>query len=183
MYIDIIIADNPNPDGRFYTKANALWDRQDLSQPVMIDDAFERQTNQIILDNARGDVLIFGLGIGLIVYPIMKKDTVKSILIVEKHQEVLDLIMPQTAFNDKVKVIKGDWYDYETEKTYDTIWLDDWTSPLEDEELRKLNGKMEKEEDSRQKFIERYTPWLNDDGFIDFWHLPMNWPDEVQKNA
>src|SRR5690349_4219937 len=100
MYRDIVLQNAISPSGRFRTEApNKLWDMEETSEPMMSDTLYERQTNQIFLDSAKGDVLILGLGIGLIVYPIMNKANVTSIKIVELHQEVIDLILPQRSFN------------------------------------------------------------------------------------
>lgn len=163
---DIILQSADN-GGRFYIEGpNKLWDRHSLDTPMMVDDEFERKTNQIIIDKAKGDVLICGLGIGLIVYPIMEKPEVTSVTILEIHQSVIDLIKPQSNFNSKVKILKQDGFKYIPDKQFDTIWLDDWTTAAEDRERRE-NGVFVG--DSRKQFIEMMKPHLKDGGFIGFW--------------
>jgi spermidine synthase len=132
----------------------------------MQDGEFERATNQIFLDNAHGDVLVGGLGIGLIIKAIEDNENVTSITIVEKHQEVIDLITEQVTFNEKVTIICANYHTYVPETTYDTIWLDDWTSPEEDEEYRENQTFIG---DSREQWKNDMLPYLNEGGYIDYW--------------
>ena len=78
---------------------------------VMSDTPMEHRTNYEILNKANGDVLIGGLGIGMILIPLMQKEEVKSITIVEKYQEIIDMVGSQLPLNDKVKIINGDIFD------------------------------------------------------------------------
>ena len=68
-------------------------------------------TNMDFCCNAYGDVLIGGLGIGMIILAIQDKSKVKSITVIEKNQEVIDIIAPQLKFNDKVKIICADVFE------------------------------------------------------------------------
>ena len=61
----------------------------------MSDTQMERRTNVEFINNVRGHVLIAGLGIGLLIPPII--ETVKSITIIEKNKEVIDLISPNRS--------------------------------------------------------------------------------------
>ena len=55
---------------------------------------FETLTNQKFLDNAKGDILIFGLGIGLIIFPLLTDNDIKSITIVEIDDGLIDEVFP-----------------------------------------------------------------------------------------
>jgi len=166
MYKDIFLQ-SIDDGGRFYTEApSTLWDRQDLSQPMMIDNEYERTTNQVFLDNAFGDVLIGGLGIGLIIKAIEDNANITSITVIEKHQRVIDLIVPQSNFNNKVTVIQGDIHTYIPTKQYDTIWLDDWTTAEEDAVYRESSIFVG---DSREQWKDRLSPYLTDGGYINYW--------------
>ena len=160
MYQDIILQ---NTEGeRFYTEApNKLWDKLDMSQPVMEDCPFERETNQIFVDRAFGDVLIGGLGIGLIIKAIEEKPEVTSITIIEKYEEVIDLILSQVPFSEKVIIIQGDVFTYTPTQQYDTIWLDVWTTGKESTELG--------ETAHHDNWKERMTQYLKVGGYIEFW--------------
>lgn len=149
---------------RFYIGPDAtLWDLQDLSQPMMSQTPFERQNNQIILDNAHGRVLIAGLGIGLILLPIQMKPEVTSVLVVEKYQEVIDLIVPKIPIDPlKVTVVRGDIFNYLPlpQVFFDTIWVDIWTTAEEVNQIQAQNGSA-----SRQAVVQGLSQFLLPGGF------------------
>ncbi len=110
---------------------------------MMSDTEMERRSNIFFLWEAKGDVLIGGLGLGMIVLAAQAKEIVNSITVVEIHQEVIDLVVPQLPINDKVNVICGDilkWYPPKSIK-YDTIYFDIWNDLCSDnyEEMKKLH--------------------------------------------
>lgn len=78
---------------------------------------------------ARGDVLIGGLGIGLLPTFIKNTRSVRKIDIVELHQEVIDLVFHQIA-TSKMRVINDDIFHYldTTNNKYDFIHIDIWSS-------------------------------------------------------
>lgn len=110
---------------------------------VMSDTLMERLSNQDVRDNANGRVLIAGLGLGMILHPIVSKPEVTSITVFEKEQDVIDLIAP-TLPKQKIEVIRGDIFDYKpaTSEKFDTIYFDIWPSrDLENlNEIRKLHN-------------------------------------------
>lgn len=95
---------------------------------------FELVTNKFFIDNAFGDVLIFGLGLGMIIYPLLLDETVTSITVVEIDPNVIALIKPYILANDiyrKVIINEGDVYTYESfmdprVNVYDFIYFDYW---------------------------------------------------------
>jgi hypothetical protein len=96
-------------------------------QTVMSDTYLEYSTNREVVYQARGDVLIAGLGIGFILVPLLAKEGVKSITVIEKHQEVIDLVGPH--FRDsRLSIIQDDIFKWKPSKgsTYDTIYFDIW---------------------------------------------------------
>lgn len=94
---------------------------------MMSDTPMERHTNAQFVNNANGHVLIAGLGLGLIVQAILHKPEVKKITIVEKYQDVIDLVAP-TIKSDKVEIICADIFTHEFSKDvkFDTIYFDIW---------------------------------------------------------
>lgn len=115
---------------------------------VMSDTPMEKRTNYDFLRKANGDVFIAGLGIGLIVLPLLEKDNIKSITILEKFNEVIQLVGSQLPLNDKVKIIQGDVFEYEFPKgtKFDTIYFDIWNYVNSDvyEEMKELKKKYRK---------------------------------------
>ncbi|MEK6828910.1 MAG: HNH endonuclease [Nanoarchaeota archaeon] len=92
----------------------------------------ETITNQDFINQAFGDVLIFGLGLGMIVFPLLMDDDIKSITIVEYDAGVIDMvgkILLEHDYNKKVKIIQGDAFSFHeslTDERFDTIYFDIW---------------------------------------------------------
>lgn len=111
---------------------------------VISNTPFECETNSEIIKNAHGDILIGGLGIGMILLPIQEKDTINSITVVEFRQEVIDLVAHQLPLNEKVRIIRGDVFEYVPEQKYHTIYLDIWNVMSKDIATRKAIPLLEK---------------------------------------
>jgi hypothetical protein len=165
MFYDMRQYLQPGSGTRFSVNTEAeLWDSWDTSMPMMDQSQFEKDTNEIIVNAAKGDVLIAGLGIGLILLPIQEKEEVTSITIVELHQEVIDLISPYIPLHPKVTIVNDDIFTYIPDRTYDTIWVDIWTTAPEADIIQAAGGSI-----SRDLIIDRLRPWLNVDGFAARW--------------
>lgn len=107
------------------------------NETVMTDSEFERMTNGEFLREMRGDCLIAGLGLGFILAPALRE--CKSVTVIEKNQDVIDLVAPKFK-SKKLTVIHGDIKDFrETlvvnngpnkafwkDRKFDTIYLDIW---------------------------------------------------------
>jgi hypothetical protein len=137
---------------------------------MMSDTPMERNTNYHILDKANGDVLIFGLGLGLIILPLLQKENVKSITVVELYQDLIDMVAPILRFNDptgKLTIIQGDCFEahniIDKTKKFDCIYGDIWIEICTDnyEEMKTLtkNWKNRLNRDNPNSFIDH---WLKD---------------------
>lgn len=95
----------------------------------MSDTQLETESVAGAVEAARGDVLIGGLGIGLLPTLIKEKASIKSIDIVELHQEVIDLVFHQIA-TAKMRGVCDNIFHYldTTDKRYDFIHIDIWSS-------------------------------------------------------
>lgn len=121
-------------------------------QLMMSDTPFERRTNEDFIQNAKGHVMIAGLGIGLILEALKPKiasGEVKDIVVYEKYQDVIDLVGP--LYDDMPLTIKcEDILTYRPPKgeSYDTIYFDIWpdvgTDNLKDMALLHQRWKMRK---------------------------------------
>lgn len=157
-----ILRTNLNMGRRFYLEApDKLWDREDLSQPVMCASDAEKKSNLPFVANARGNVLIFGLGIGLIVHAVQGFSDVRSILVVERHKEVVDLVLPQMRFNNKVSVVVGNAYSYAPPTMFNTVWLDIWTAPKDAAE--------DPNRDDLDALLKRFAPFVHSGGYLNRW--------------
>jgi hypothetical protein len=97
---------------------NDIWAR---------DDGIEGKIRQQRAIEASGNVLIVGLGLGLINNPLKENPNVKSITIVEISQEIIDLIQNKYPDRlDKINIIKDDFYNFAktTNKKFDYIYGD-----------------------------------------------------------
>lgn len=115
-------------------------------QVMMSNTDMEKQTNYHFCVKAHGDVLIGGLGIGMIVMAIQDNVNVKSITIIEKHQEIIDMITEQLPFNEKVNIICADVFEWKPEKgqKFDCIYMDIWNyinSDVYQKEMKPLKRK------------------------------------------
>jgi hypothetical protein len=145
---------------------------------MMSDYPDEKITNQKFVDNAFGDILIFGLGIGLIVFPLLDEDNVHSITIIEKDPELPSLVGPIIKKFDsfsKLKIINGDAFTYfdKLDEKYDTIYFDIW-SRITDESFEEMD-----------KLHELYKPFLkNENSYIDSWRYDAkkNYKSQLDKN-
>ncbi|MBQ7906556.1 MAG: hypothetical protein IJ309_01130 [Clostridia bacterium] len=94
----------------------------------------EIETMKPHLEKMRGDVCVFGLGIGYFAYMASLKPEVKSITIVERDKSVIRLfekhILPQFENKDKIKIVIADAIDYAREKMinehFDCAFVDLW---------------------------------------------------------
>lgn len=128
-------------------------------QLMMSDTDMEKRTNRDFIANAHGDVMIAGLGIGLILHnlePKVKTGEVTSITVYEKYQDVIDLIAPY--YQHLPLTIKcEDILEYKPLKgeTYDTIYFDIWPTISTDNlnEIKMLHN--------RWKFHKRKGSWMN----------------------
>lgn len=129
---------------------------------MMSDTQMERRTNQEFVRQARGNVLIAGLGVGMILVPILKKPEVKTVLVVEKYQDVIDLVAPsfkEAIDDDRLVILREDVLKMELEEDwcFDTIYFDIWPSICGDNlpEMKELHG--------------RFKPCLNRGGWMESW--------------
>jgi predicted membrane-bound spermidine synthase len=94
---------------------------------MMSDTEMERRTNLEIVHRAHGRVLIAGLGLGVILVPILAKEGVTEVVVIERHQDMIDLIAPR--FDDpKLRIIHADVNEWrqERDERFDIIYFDIW---------------------------------------------------------
>lgn len=129
---------------------------------MMSDTAMERRTNRSFIEFATGRVLIAGLGVGLIIQNIIDKEDVTEIVVIEKYQDVIDVVEPRIT-HPKLKIICADIFKYDMPKTekFDTIYFDIWPdiSTHNLNEMTLLHRKYRKNKISKDSFMDS---WLRD---------------------
>lgn len=95
---------------------------------VMSDTDMEKRTNRSFCMKAHGEVLIGGLGIGMIILAIQDDPEVSHITIIEKVPEVIELVGDQLPLNNKVEIINADVFEWKpcNGKKYNCIYMDIW---------------------------------------------------------
>jgi spermidine synthase len=94
---------------------------------MMSDTNMEQRTNYEVKSKSHGNVLIAGLGIGMILKPILEKPEVSSVLVIEKYQDVIDLVASYYE-HPKLTVVCADIFDWKPEKDqkFNAIYFDIW---------------------------------------------------------
>ncbi len=125
---------------------------------MMSDTSMEHRTNWDVVHEAKGNVLIAGLGLGMILHPILAKPEVLSVTVIEKYEDVISLVGP-TIKSDKLTIVHGDIYEWKPAKgaKYDTIYFDIWAEQSTDclEDMRKLHL--------------RFRPYKVKEGWMNSW--------------
>ena len=86
------------------------------------------------LSAATGDVLLAGLGIGMVLQPLIDNRNVTGITIIEKYQEVIDLVSPHIPSSKLINIINDDIYTWSPDKNYDVAWFDSYIYPQDGNE-------------------------------------------------
>ena len=81
---------------------------------------------------AEGDVLISGLGLGMVVKALLKKPEVTSITVLELSEDVIKLVAPTYA-DPRVRVILADCRKWKADRKFDYAWHDIWADVSTDD--------------------------------------------------
>lgn len=118
------------------------------SELMMTDTQMEQHTNLAVVHRSHGRVLIAGLGVGMILLPILAKPKVSEVWVVEKFKDVVALVEPtirKQPGGQKLRVIEADIFSWAPPKgqKWDTIYFDIWPSLSTDtlEEMATLHRK------------------------------------------
>lgn len=131
---------------------------------VMSDTPMEKDTNEDFVRWARGDVLIAGLGLGMVVLPLIRRAGVLSVTVIEKSQDVIDLVLPQLLAAvtpeeaAKLTVLRDDINTWKPpRRRWDYIYFDIWPGISRDNlpEMRALHR--------------RFRPKLRKHGTVTSW--------------
>lgn len=130
---------------------------------MMSDHPSETMSNQDFINHAYGDVLIFGLGLGMIIFPFLQDKDVSSITVVEFDEGVIDMvgsIIKEHDYFNKVKIVHGDAFTYHEKlpnnTKFDTVYFDIWIRIDE-----KAFGEMEQLHDLYRKFLRSPLSYMN----------------------
>ncbi|MCQ2802709.1 MAG: methyltransferase, partial [Bacilli bacterium] len=91
----------------------------------------EIETMKKPINNAKGNILILGLGLGYFAYMASQKEEVKQITIIENDADIIKLfnenLLPQFKNKHKIKIICDDAFSYlKKNNNYDYVFADLW---------------------------------------------------------
>lgn len=92
---------------------------------------------------AKGKVLIAGLGLGMVLQEVLKKDSVTKVTVVEISKDVINLVA-KSYQDPRLEIINEDIFNFKPTEHYDFGWYDIWDdiSGDEYEEMKKLTRKL-----------------------------------------
>lgn len=115
---------------------------------VMSNTPAEINDHRWFIDDAHGNILITGLGLGVVLTALLGKPDVKSITVIEISKDVIKLVSPTFKDDKRVKIIHADALKWKPPKgvKYDFIWHDIWDNICSDNlvEMKKLHRKFGK---------------------------------------
>lgn len=102
-------------------------------ETVMVDDPLQWIGMQELANHCKGKVITAGLGLGLVTHALAGNPAVKSITVVEREADVIELVKPRVldavrsrnGSSPEIEIIKGDIFENITQG-YDVLILDIW---------------------------------------------------------
>lgn len=151
-----------------YTEPGKVAVLKVSGQLFMSDTDHERRSNRHIVWKSTGDVLIAGLGLGMILHPLLSKDTVRTVTVIEKYQDVIDIVTPTLPKSAKLTIVCADIFHWKPQpKTkWNVIYFDIWPDMCADnlKEMAKLH--------------QRFKYYKAPDGWMESWCR-----DEIKDNV
>ena len=99
-------------------------------KPIANNDPANLPAHRFIIKKAHGRILISGLGLGNSLHELLKNDKITYIQIVEKNQDIIDLVAP--SFPDsRLEIIQDDIFQFEPNGHFDCIYHALWNTEKE----------------------------------------------------
>jgi spermidine synthase len=94
---------------------------------IMSDTPTEIFTNVEFVSHAHGDILIAGLGLGIMLKMLEEIPGVNKVTVIEKEEEIIQLVEDQLELPENFKIIQEDIFHYRPDRKYDVIYFDIWS--------------------------------------------------------
>lgn len=120
------IAGKSEPHGEYTFLMHKKW------AFVMQDTYHEYLEHEPLWSGATGNVLIGGLGLGLVNHVLINIPNITSVTIVEKHQEVIDLVWDHCPKDARFTLVHADIHTWNPPQgmTWDYAWFDTFTDEI-----------------------------------------------------
>lgn len=109
----------------------------------MVDDPPHFWSMQKYSRNSSGNVLVAGLGLGLVTGELLNNVDVTSVTVIERNKDVMDLVSPllPEAVDVRFEIKNEDFYRFinRTHEKFDRIIIDLWVTGSKEETLKVLN--------------------------------------------
>jgi hypothetical protein len=97
------------------------------NETVMVDEPSHWLGMKKLAEKSKGNVLVCGLGLGLVVHALIENHDVRKIDVVELNKDVITLIQPLLPTDNRLFIYNDNAFDKKwLESDYDTIILDLW---------------------------------------------------------
>jgi hypothetical protein len=132
---------------------------------MMSDTRHEQRSNLGLIWNAKGHVLVAGLGIGMVIVPLLASPDVTRVTVIEKHDDVRALVeAPLREYlgkdSERLEVVTSDVFEYKAPKgvKYDTIYFDIWPDICTDnlDEMSTLHRKFARRKSSKAAYMDSW---------------------------
>lgn len=159
-------AGDPRPDCFKFRPGRYTSLRRDATQFMtdLYDEWWTQRSAIAEALNRGGDVLITGLGLGLVAEAILREpgSRVNLITILEQSADVIRLVAPylDTRYPGRIEVIEADAFSWEppAPRHFTVCWHDIWPDPHSRQVAEEI-----------ERLRERYMPWCDWQGF---------WPED-----
>lgn len=169
-----------------YTRLITRDSPEDKWQLMMVDTHYEIRSANIFIARAMGDVLVMGLGLGATLIPVLRKQSVRAVTVVEANQDVIQLVAPGIrrilesegeGAEKKLKIIHDDAFEWKAPRgqLYDTIWLDIWPEISQ----KNLPGIVR----LRRKYSRKLNSFFNKKAWIGAWEEKFLRKEQAEDRA
>lgn len=126
-----------------------------------IDCLYAKDTSYSQHDLAYGNVLVTGLGFGILAKALSEKPEVDSVTVIEIEQDVIDAFLSHNTLNSKVSIIQGDATTYTSDLKYDCLLPDHYESQSMSWRIKDMNSL------SKRIKHDVFWPWSIEEIFLD----------------
>lgn len=146
----------------------------------------EMNTMAPSIEEARGNVLVYGLGLGYFPFMVSNKFNVNKITIIEKDKNAIELftkyILPQFPNKDKISVVEADAFEYtknhDIASSYNYAFVDLWHNVEDGIPLYLMMKKLTKGNTKT-----RFSYWIEESLLVYLRRLLLTLIDEVADGA